>query len=101
MTIKATLPRGPQDAREHVLGDGAARRAIAAATHLTSDHRPADRVFSPIVRGIEIEIKEKGKQRRPLAIEVLDEPPNGGNARRMVQQGRTATDHATAGGGYP
>ena len=47
MTLKAALPRGPQDAREHVLGDGAARRAIAAATHLPRDHRPADRVFSP------------------------------------------------------
>jgi hypothetical protein len=77
MTIKAALPRRPQNAREHVLGDGAARGAIAAATHLTSDNCPAHRVFSPVVRGIEVEAKEKCEQCRPLAIEVLDEPPNG------------------------
>ena len=59
MTIKAALPRGPQDAREYGLGDGAARRTIAAATHLPRDHGPADRVFSPVVRGIQVQVKEK------------------------------------------
>ena len=97
MTIKAALPRGSQDAREHVLGDGAARRAIAAATHLTSDNRPAYRVFSPVVRSVDIESKEKGEQGRPLAIEVLDEPSNVGDRRRLVQQGRQATDQAATG----
>ena len=73
MAIEAALSCGPEDAGEHVLGDGAARRPIAAAVHFAGNDRPSDRVFSPPVRGIEVESKEKGEQRRPLAIEVLDD----------------------------
>jgi len=67
MTIKAALPRGPQDAREHVLGDGAARRAIAAATEFTGDDRAADGVFGTpvgrIVRGIKQEAEQRAHSR--------------------------------------
>jgi hypothetical protein len=34
MTIEAALTCGPQNAGEHVLGDGAARRPIASPIHL-------------------------------------------------------------------
>jgi len=70
MTIKAALPHGPQDAREHVLGDGAARRPIAAATHLPRHDRPADRVLGAVVGRIDFQIKQAGEQRGPLAVEV-------------------------------
>ena len=84
MTIEAALPGCPQDAGEHVLGDGATRRPIASTIHLAGNDRPSDRVLSSPVRGIKVEIKEKGEQRRPLAIEVRDEPSNGGDPRRLV-----------------
>ena len=101
MTIEAALPCGPQNAGEHILGDGAARRPIAAAVHFAGNDRPSDRVLGPPVRGIQVESKEKGEQRRPLTIEVRDEPSNGGNPRRLVQQRRQAIDQAAAGDGDP
>ena len=99
MTIKAALPRGPQEAREHELGDGTARRPIAAATHLARHDRPADRVLGAVVGRIDFQIKQAGEQRGPLAVEVYDKPLNGSHRRPLAQQNRQAMDQAAASDG--
>ena len=71
MTIEAALSGGAQDAGEHVLGDRAAGRPVAATADVAGDHRPTDRVFSAPVGRIGRECKQEREQRLSLAIQVL------------------------------
>ena len=96
MTIEAPLPGRAQDAGEHVLGHGPARRSIAAAAHLAGDDRPANRVFRTPIRGVGREGKQEREQGVPLSIQVLHESTDGIDRGRVVQDRRQLVDQVTA-----
>src|SRR6516165_11265075 len=97
MTIEAALPGGSQHAREDILRDRTAGGAIAAATHLAGHDGPSDRMFSPIARGIDFQIKEKTEESRPLAIKMRDKPPNRHDGGRLIEHGRQPVEQSPAG----
>jgi hypothetical protein len=97
VTLETALTRGSKLAREHLLGDGTARGAIAAATHLSRNHGTTERLFGTPGGRIDGGIKQKAEEGRPLPIQMPDECPNGAYRGRAVQEGGEPSDQPTAG----
>jgi hypothetical protein len=96
MRIEAALAGGPQDARQHLLSDGASRGPIATTADLPCDHGAPERLFRTPGGGVTAQIKQKREQRIPFAIQVPNEPGDVCDGRPLLEDGAEPTGQATA-----